>query len=66
VRNSDHAIVGTPFDPLTAKVGNEELESWLLRLLDPKIAFHFFKVPFDGDQVIVLEISRAARHPVRF
>ena len=66
VRNSDHAIVGTTFDPLTAKVGNEELESWLLRLLDPKIAFNFFKVPFDGDQVIVLEISRAARHPVRF
>ncbi len=66
MRNTDHAIVGTAFDPLADKVGNEELESWLLRLLDPKIDFRFFKVPFDGNHVIVLEISRAARHPVRF
>lgn len=66
VRNSDHLIVGTTFDPLAARVGNEELESWLLKLLDPKIDFCFFKLPMDGKQVVVLEIGRAARHPVRF
>jgi hypothetical protein len=37
VRDSDHAIVGTSFDPTVAKKGNEALESWLLRLLEPKI-----------------------------
>lgn len=66
VRDAAHAIVGTSFDPFATKVGNEELESWLLRLLEPKIDFRFFKVPFDGSAVVVLEMARAARHPVRF
>ena len=32
VRDEAHAIVGTTFEPHAARVGNEELESWLLRL----------------------------------
>jgi len=66
VRDADHEIVGTSFDPFATKVGNEELESWLLRLLEPKIDYRFFKVPIDGKPVVVLEIARAARHPARF
>jgi len=66
VRDEDHAIVGTTFDPHAARVGNEELESWLLRLLEPKIDFRFFTVEVDGRPVVLLEIARAARHPVRF
>jgi len=66
VRDGDHAVVGTTFDPHAAKVGNEELESWLLRLLQPKIDFRFFMVEVDGQRVVVLEIARAASHPVRF
>jgi ATP-dependent DNA helicase RecG len=66
VRNDDHAIVGTHFTPRAVKVGNEELENWLLRLLEPKITFRFFDVNIDGVQVVLLEIERAFRHPVRF
>lgn len=66
VRDEDHAVVGTTFDPHAARVGNEELESWLLRLLEPKLAFRFLRVDIDGHQVVLLEIARAARHPVRF
>lgn len=66
VRDEDHAIVGTTFSPATARIGNEELESWLLRLLEPKIDFRFFTVEFEERRVVVLEISRAVRHPVRF
>lgn len=66
VQNGDHAIVGTHFDPHAARVGNEELESWLLRLLEPKIDFRFFSVEIDGHSVVLLEIGRAVRHPVRF
>lgn len=33
VRDSDHAIVGTQFSPLARKVGNEELENWLLKAM---------------------------------
>ena len=66
VRDDDHAVVGTSFDPHGARVGNEELESWLLRLLEPKLDFRFFTVEVDGHRVVLLEIARAARHPVRF
>jgi predicted HTH transcriptional regulator len=48
VRNDDNAIVGTKFKPRLAKVGNEELENWLLRLLEPKIDFRFFEVVVEG------------------
>jgi ATP-dependent DNA helicase RecG len=66
VADGDHAIVGTTFDPHSAKVGNEELENWLLRLLSPKINFHFYEVIVDGKPVVLLEIERAFRHPVQF
>lgn len=66
VRDDDHAIVGTTFDPSTAKKGNEELESWLLRLLTPRIDFRFDAVDIDGRCVVLLEIAAAQRHPVRF
>ncbi|MGE5155511.1 MAG: ATP-binding protein, partial [Bdellovibrio bacteriovorus] len=66
VRDEDHTVVGTGFDPHAARVGNEELESWLLRLLEPKIDFRFFCVVVEDWPVVLLEIHRAARHPVAF
>ncbi len=66
VRDDDHVIVGTRFDPGAAKVGNEELESWLLRLLEPKLHFRFFTVEVDGHRVVLLEVERAHRQPARF
>lgn len=66
VSDEDHAVVGTSFDPNSTKVGNEELENWLLRLLVPRIHFRFLKAPVGGFPVVVLEIARAFRHPVRF
>ncbi|MDO8793871.1 MAG: ATP-binding protein, partial [Vicinamibacterales bacterium] len=48
------------------KVGNEEVENWLLHLLTPKINFRFFDVPIDGRKVVLLEIERATGHPVQF
>ncbi len=66
VRDGDHAVVGTSFSPAAAKVGNEELENWLLRSLAPKIHFRFFAVTVDGLSVVLLEIERAFRQPVQF
>lgn len=66
VRDSDHAIVGTRFSPLVRKVGNEELENWLLRVLLPKIHFRFFSVEIDGFSLVILEVERAFRQPVQF
>ena len=66
IRDSDHAVFGTGFSPRQTKVGNEELENWLLRLLSPKIGFNFYEIRVDGRQVVILEIERTLRHPVQF
>ncbi len=61
-----HDVVGTSFRPLTAKVGNEELENWLLKSLSPKINFRFYTVEANEKSVVLLEIGAAFRHPVQF
>lgn len=66
VDNETHCIVGTDFCPREAKVGNEELESWLLRMLNPKIPFQFLEAEIEGKRVVLLEIGRAYCHPVQF
>lgn len=66
IKDDTHEIIGTTFDPQSTKVGGEELENWLLRLLSPKIDFYFNKVVIDGKPILVLEIDCAARHPVQF
>ncbi|PJA73871.1 MAG: transcriptional regulator [Nitrospirae bacterium CG_4_9_14_3_um_filter_53_35] len=66
VEDGTHAIVGTSFSLSKAKKGNEPLETWLLRLLTPKIHFRFFELNLEGRPVVLLEIGRAFRHPVRF
>jgi ATP-dependent DNA helicase RecG len=66
VRDEDHVIIGTTFDPKSARKGNEELESWLLRLLNPRIDFRFCEVEVNDQRTVLLEIDAAARHPVAF
>jgi len=66
VTNETHEIVGTKFKPATVKVGNEELESWLLRLLSPRIHFHFHAIEIHAVPIVILEIVRASSKPVQF
>jgi len=66
IDNASHDIIGTRFNPGASKVGNEELENWLLRLLAPKINFRFHALEADGQPVVMLEINAAAHHPVQF
>lgn len=61
-----HQIVGTNFSPGSKKIGNEELENWLLRLLSRKLHFRFFEVIIDDFKVVILEIERAVREPLQF
>jgi ATP-dependent DNA helicase RecG len=61
-----HTVLGTTFRPSVCKIGNEELENWLLHLLAPKINFRFHEVSVEGKPVVLLEIGAAYRHPVQF
>ena len=66
IEDQSHEVVGTSFRPASEKVGNEELENWLLRLLRPRIQFSFHEVDVEGASVVLLEIEQAFRHPVQF
>ena len=66
VNNESHDIVGTTFKPTEAKINNQELESWLLQLLSPKINFRFYSFQAEDKPVVLLEIGTAFRHPVQF
>lgn len=66
IRNGNHTIVGTSVEPSALKIGEEELQNWLLRLLTPKIDFQFYELTVDGCRVVILEVKRATRHPVSF
>ena len=66
VENGTHDIVGTDFSPAVAKKGNEPLETWLLRLLQPRIDFRFHEVMIDGKRIVIMEIDPAFQHPVAF
>lgn len=66
IKDGSHEVVGTSFKPALAKKGNEDIESWLLRLLTPRFHFRFFEVTHEGRPLVILEIPRAQGRPVQF
>jgi predicted HTH transcriptional regulator len=66
IDDKTHKIVGTSFSPSTYKKGNEILENWLLRLLEPKIDFRFYEQEIDGLNIVLLEVAPASKQPVSF
>lgn len=58
--------VGTTFRPRLAKVGNEELESWLCHNLSPRIDFRIHEWDDEGRRFVIFEIPPAVHTPVRF
>jgi predicted HTH transcriptional regulator len=41
IEDASHSVVGTTFDPNTAKVGNQVFLFWLAQQLSPSITFQF-------------------------
>lgn len=66
IDDASHNVVGTNFVLASQKKGNEQLENWLLRSLNPGIDFRFHKVSVDGKSVAILEIDCASQRPIAF
>lgn len=66
IDDDTHSVIGTKFEPSRTKKGNEDLESWLLRLLNTKLHFQFHDVNVDGRRVVLLEIPAAMGKPTSF
>lgn len=68
IEDRTHRVIGTTFQPhaTPAKVGNEELESWLSHHLSPCPDFRFHEFQFEGKSIVLLEIPPAQHTPVRW
>ncbi len=66
IDGDDHALIGTNFLPHKTKVGNEELENWLLHNLDPRIDVAIHEEDVEGRQIVLFEIQPAFNRPVSF
>lgn len=66
VEDRTHELLGTTFCPRDAKVGNEDLENWLLHLLTPRIDVQMHEGHVDGKRVVLFAIQPASHQPVRF
>ncbi|MDO5845198.1 MAG: ATP-binding protein [Methanocorpusculum sp.] len=66
VEDKKHEIVGTTFNPFSHKIGNEELENWLRRLLSSNANFEFTTLTIDGKNVVLFTIQKAINTPITF
>lgn len=66
IDDKTHEIIGTDFNYRLAKKGNEELESWLSRLLEPKINFKFNELFIGNKKIVILDIDKAITRPISF
>ncbi len=66
VEDGSHDLLGTTFRPREVKIGNEELESWLLHLLNPRIEFRIHECALNGKPVVLFEIQPASHQPIGF
>lgn len=67
VEDSTHQISGTTFKVKSHKKGKEELESWLINRLDPKIDFRTYEFEFsEGINISIFIIPAANNRPIHF
>lgn len=67
VDDQQHAVIGTDFRPSQLRYKQQELESWLLQKLSPKLNFAFNEFTSEnGQPIVILEIQAASHTPVQF
>ncbi|MFH1861096.1 MAG: RNA-binding domain-containing protein [bacterium] len=66
IENETHRVVGTRFKPKHEKIGNEELENWLAKLLNPRIDFMIYEFQYSGKKIVLFEIDATNNTPVKF
>ena len=66
IQDGTHRVVGTRFKPTQARKGNENLENWLLRLLEPQVRFRFLELIYEEQPVVLLVIPCASARPIQF
>lgn len=66
VEDGTHEVIGTTYNYQKAKKGNEDLEPWLNRIIEPNINFKFYEFDYsDFKKVLLIEIPAAYKMPTR-
>ncbi len=66
IHDQTHEVVGTRFDYLHKKIGNDDLIPWLTQRLSKNFNFEFDKIVIDNKKVVVLRIEKAMYQTIRF
>ncbi len=66
IQDETHLPVGTTFKPKMYKVGNEELEHWLLQRLSPRIEIAIFETNYQNKFISLFQIQAANGQPTCF
>lgn len=67
IEDNSHKIIGTDFHAKTEKIGNEDMEMWLLKLLSPRLDLEVYDFEYaDGMFVSLFKIPAAKDRPVTF
>jgi predicted HTH transcriptional regulator len=66
IRDGDHVVTGTDFEPTREKHKKQPMELWLTQYLQPRINFSFKPLDYQGQRLILLEIPAAETHPIEF
>lgn len=59
LNDDTHEILGTAFDPIKEKIGNQELENWIATQLSPRIDFSFEELHTPKGKVVITIIDSA-------
>ena len=66
IDDKTHELIGTSFNPATAKKGGELLESYLGHMLSKNARFQFYRLHIGEKPIVVAVSSKATAHPLSF
>lgn len=66
IEDKTHKVIGTKFKPKECKKGNEELENWLLRKLQPRVDFKIIEHVFNDIPIVIFKIDPTYNTPIKF
>lgn len=64
--DKDHRVVGTSVNLKAKKIGNEEYENWLARMLSPNVDFKMVEFFYDEYPLSIVIIDPPQNQPIRF
>ena len=65
IKDDNHQIVGTNFSPKNEKVGNMELEHWLMQRLNREVNFSIYEFSLDSKNLVMFQVFPATYKPVQ-